>query len=189
MLKRTFAILAINIASLAIMSLISAPAAVAEEPDAVTTSSAASAFSVFHGKYNCTISFRTSEDVMSDPFTCDWAWEETLEGAMVQDTFKMYNPEGQTIFAGITLRTYNPQQERWVNTFLDVQGAGLGMFHGNPNGDEIHLQLIGEDESGQYISKIYFTEITDQGYRWHMERSYDDGASYKLWSEIRATRG
>ena len=86
-------------------------------------------------------------------------------------------------YRGTTWRTYDSAKKRWVSKWLQAGtdtpgGFTNGYFYGVFKDGEIHLKATGKDQQGEYMDRITFYEITKTGFRWKLDRSYDNG---KTW--------
>jgi hypothetical protein len=143
----------------------------------------AAAFGPVMGDHKCVLTYRGPEGELDQKADCRWHWYYKFEGRMVQDDFWMYGEDGNTVWAGSTIRTWDLANNRWNNMFLGVHDQGFGgMFHGVPAGDEIHMTVEGEDPDGRkHINRIFFYDIMDGAFKWRQERSYDGGETWTLW--------
>ena len=143
----------------------------------------AAAFDPLIGDHKCLLTFRGPDGELDQTANCRWHFFHKFEGRMVQDDFWMYGEDGSPVWAGSTIRTWDLAGERWNNMFLGVHDQGFGgMFHGVPNGDEIHLTVDGEDPDGRkHTNRIFFYDIEGGAFKWRQERSYDGGETWTLW--------
>lgn len=121
-------------------------------------------------------------------FNCDWSGKYTLEGTMFQDDFRMYNDNKQLIYAGTTLRTYVKSKKRWDMAFLASSSGHWPNFHGVWQENEMYITSQGVDAKGEHKTRIRFYDIQQGRFIWEMQKSYDDGKTWQLDSEIRAKR-
>ncbi len=111
-----------------------------------------------------------------------------LENRALQSDYYALDPQGNSIFRGTTVRTFAPALGGWVvhwsmaglpgYTYLEeqvVEGALVGEGHG----------LDGE---GQFVERYRYSGISDTTYTFEMERSYDDGNTWRPYANLRATR-
>ena len=167
---------------LALLFSVSCSIGMAEEPFPGAPPGAAS-FSPVMGDHKCLLTFRGPDGELDQTANCRWHFYYKFEGRMVQDDFWMFGNDGNPVWAGSTIRTWDLANNRWNNMFLGVHDQGFGgMFHGEPAGDEIHLTVDGEDPDGRkHTNRIFFYDISEGGFRWRQERSYDEGETWTLW--------
>ncbi len=117
----------------------------------------------------------------------EWAFGWVLNGRAVQDVIRVpadQTPTGE-VWVGTTIRVYDPKLDAWrVNWF----GPGAGLFCsliGRAHGDEIRQD--GSQHDGRPI-RWNFSDISDTGFTWRGYVSDDDGVTWRLEQEMRATR-
>jgi hypothetical protein len=167
---------------LAIFALLFLGTAAANElfPDAPP---GAGAFGPMMGDHRCVLTYRGPGGELNQTASCRWKWYYKFDGRMVQDDFWMYGEDGEPVWAGSTIRTWDLAKNQWNNMFLGVHDSGFGrMFHGVPVGDEVHLTVDGEDPDGRkHLNRIFFYDVEDGAFKWRQERSYDAGETWALW--------
>lgn len=143
----------------------------------------AAAFDPIIGDHRCEMTYRGPTGEMDQVAPCRWLWYYKFEGRMVQDDFWMLDGEGNPVWSGSVLRTFDLGTQQWNNMFLGVHGTGFGrMFHGKAVGDEVHLWVDGEDPDGrQHSNRIFFYDMDGGAFKWRQERSYDGGETWELF--------
>lgn len=106
-----------------------------------------------------------------------FAW--VLDGRAIQDVWILPG-----IFYGSTLRVYDPSIDAWHIHWSDPLKQLYTRQIGRAQGADI-VQL--GDAGGVHI-RWRFTDITSNSFRWRGERSADDGATWFLQADFRATR-
>ena len=110
-----------------------------------------------------------------------WTFRYYLWGMGIADDFVASTPDGRK-FYGTTYRIYNPASNKWEMRY--VSGQPLYWMHiegPHQPGNEMHFEATVE-RPGQspWMSKIFFTEITADSFKWHSHASPDGG---KTWIE------
>ena len=106
-----------------------------------------------------------------------WTGRFTLDGFAFEDDWV------STSLRGTTWRTFDPAKKRWVNRWLAAgvetpPGFTGNLFFGGWTDDKMVLKAEGEDLRGAYLDNIEFKNITDDGFLWTMDRSYDGGETW-----------
>lgn len=112
--------------------------------------------------------------------TLDWAFTRILDGHGVQDVLR--GDDGGT---GTTVRVYDPALGAWRVHWFGVTHGDFGTLTARAHGEEIRQD--GTQHDGRPI-RWNFSELTDTGFRWRGYISDDDGGSWRLEQEMRATR-
>ena len=154
----------------------------AAEPPWPGAPEGADAFSPIIGDHKCLMTYRGEDGELTEKADCRWHWYYKFEGHMVQDDFYMFSDQGDVVWTGSTLRTFEPGKARWNNMFLGSHGTGFGrMFHGSSVGDEVHLEVDLDNPDGStYQNRIFYYEVSDGAFRWRQERSDDEGKTWKV---------
>lgn len=169
------------VASLVLMTV--AGPVLAGEPPFTDAPEGAGAFGPMIGDHPCVMTYKGPDGKLDQVAKCRWLWYYKFNGRMVQDDFWMLGEDGNPVWAGSTLRTWDLQANRWNNMFLGVHGTGFGrMFHGVPAGEEVHVTVDGEDPDGRtHMNRIFFYDVKDGAFNWRQERSYDNGETWELY--------
>lgn len=119
-----------------------------------------------------------------------WTATYLNEGRMVMDDFKALAPDGRPISSYVTLRTYSEVSRRWeMSGLATLQPAAAIEWHGLWTGTEMLVVATGVDPSGRSIrTKIRFSDITPNGFRWESESSNDGGKTWTRTASLVATR-
>ena len=124
--------------------------------------------------------------------TGSWKGYYILDGSAFVDEFSM--PVGNGLYyRGMTWRTYDPAKKHWVNRFTlanvtKTLGFGDGPFFGTFKDGVMELTMKGKDEKGPWLNKIRFQEIEANRFFWTLDRSYDNGETWKRQGSIKAVR-
>ncbi|HVV78630.1 MAG TPA: hypothetical protein VHD59_03315 [Pseudolabrys sp.] len=102
-----------------------------------------------------------------------------LEGRAIQDVWNLYD-----IFYGTTLRVYDPSLDAWHIFWSDPVRQYYARQLGRKQGNDI----VQVGKAGELTARWTFTDIAPDSFRWLGERSADDGKTWMLDSDYRATR-
>ncbi|WP_196137552.1 hypothetical protein [Aliikangiella sp. G2MR2-5] len=132
------------------------------------------------GNWSCEWQKLDANGDVKNRANCQWDGRYTFNGNMVQDDFRMFNPQGDLVYAGTTLRSFSPQIEQWKHTYLAVMGGpSFEDFIGDKIDDEIHLSATRKSIDGQEtFMKIRFHSINKNSFRWESHTSTDK----KVWT-------
>ena len=93
--------------------------------------------------------------------------------------------EGEPFFEyGPTIRVYDPQLEAWRVTFNPTGSIGTTKLIARPDGDAILMEGHLPDDTP---TRWRFSEITEDSFLWQERDLADDGKTWVLSEEIRAT--
>jgi hypothetical protein len=128
------------------------------------------------------VEYNTDGSRQTDRGEIHFAW--ILQGRAVQDVF-IENERSDTMpkLYGTTVRLYDPVTDRWLVTFTDPPHRTMRMLVGGKVGDEIVLE--GTTTTGTPVRWI-FSEITNDRFHWHGERS--TGSGWRTYEEFTAHR-
>ncbi|HEX2994432.1 MAG TPA: SRPBCC family protein [Anaerolineales bacterium] len=114
----------------------------------------------------------------------EWHFNWILGGRGVQDVlFACDVPSHQF---GTTLRCYDAHMDAWHVSWMHPAGGEFVNLVGYKVGDRIVHEGVGTDTRRR--ERWSFTEITPTSFVWLGEASFDDGATWFLEQEMRATR-
>jgi hypothetical protein len=103
-----------------------------------------------------------------------------LEGRAIQDVWIL--PD---FFYGTTLRIYDPVIDAWHILWSDPLKQYYTRQIGRKKGSDIVQE--GTNDAGE-LTRWSFTNITSDFFRWHGERSTDQGKTWQLQAEFHAHR-
>jgi hypothetical protein len=94
--------------------------------------------------------------------------------------------EGQRFHEyGTTVRVYDPALKAWRCTWNPTGSSGTIILIARPDGDDIVME--GRAREG-HLERWTFSEITEDFFLWQGLRSDDEGETWVLTEEMRATR-
>jgi dienelactone hydrolase len=113
-----------------------------------------------------------------------WHFEEALEGAAIQDVWKIRDERGATVGHGMTVRFYDEEIDAWRVTWHGVLSRSVFRFLARKQGSEIVMD--GLDDAGD--SRWIFYELGPSSFRWRAVASPDAGRTWVSQQEMVATR-
>jgi hypothetical protein len=114
----------------------------------------------------------------------EWYFDWILGGRGIQDVLFAVGAPPQTY--GTTLRCYDPMQDIWYVSWMQPYGGEFVHLVGRQVGDRIVQEGGGSDANRR--ERWSFTEITPDTFLWLGEVSFDEGVTWQLEQEMRATR-
>lgn len=118
----------------------------------------------------------------------EWHFGWVLDGRAIQDVWispprNMRNRNLPKIGNryGTTIRVFDPKNRQWHITWINPVSGAHNTLLAKKIADNIVQE--GRDSNGN-IMRWVFTNITERDARWHGERSFDCGKTWKLESEF-----
>lgn len=117
-------------------------------------------------------------------------WQETrgrntirkiLKDKIVEENFEMPG------FTGRSVSAYNATQKKWFQTWVDDGGAYIALT-GGMRGKEMILSTAPVPQKPNAFSRMVFSQITEEGFRWRWEGTKDGGKSWTLQWELNYRR-
>ena len=120
----------------------------------------------------------------------EWHFEWILGGRAIQDVliFPAVGSKGGLTPAhkiGTSLRFYDPDASTWRVVWINPASGTMYKLSGGADGDRIVLD--GDSHDGEPTQWV-FEDLTESSFLWRGYVSDDDGASWRLIQEMRATR-
>ena len=116
------------------------------------------------------------------PGTADrWDFYCVGDGLAVQD---FWRPEGGSL--GTNLRTWNPDNDRWEIVWTATQTPGVTLISATQK-DDGSIVMLQESPIPTPLRRITFYPPDERGWRWVLEFSTDDGATWFEVYRIKAT--
>lgn len=111
-----------------------------------------------------------------------------LDGFMIQADYRALDPAGNVVFRGTSLRTYDPQKGAWSIKWVMANNSGYTDIVARMKDGELVSTGKGVDGGGEFIERYRFYDIRKNSYKFEMERSYDGGKTWRLFSKSAFTR-
>lgn len=100
------------------------------------------------------------------------------DGNALIDEYIMKNDQGDITFRGMSIRSFNPQKNHYQIVWLMPGHNGLTDLTATWKDGKWIGKGEGYDDSGSFLERFTYSEITDTSYTFHMDRSYDNGKSW-----------
>ena len=115
----------------------------------------------------------------------EWHFAWVLGGRGVQDVIWMVGepPEND----GTTLRCWDSRLGAWRVVFMSPGDGEFVTLVGRPEADRI-VQEVLDPSADVFTRRWTFSDITDNSFLWQAEGSSDDGVTWTVTHEMRATR-
>lgn len=110
----------------------------------------------------------TSHKARSDVY---WA----LDGMALIDEFRSIDANGDTVFRGLSFRTWDVQNQRVAIKWVMANSSGMTDIQAKWKDGELHMEGRGYDEGGEFLERARYYEISVDSYRFELSRSYDNG--------------
>ena len=114
----------------------------------------------------------------------EWYFNWILGGRGIQDVLFAAGASAHQF--GTTLRCYDPALDVWHVTWMQPYGGEFVHLIGRKVGNRIVQEGTGSDPRRR--ERWSFTDITPDSFSWLGEVSFDDGKTWLLEQEMRATR-
>ncbi len=110
-----------------------------------------------------------------------WKSWRAMDGWGVEDELRIVDASGNPKSLSHALRVYNADAKRWKNVGVDVYYGTMSQSTATWDGAAMVVSGQGTDGDGKsYLSRIRFSDITPNAFRYRADRSYDLG---KTWTE------
>lgn len=135
-------------------------------------------FGQFVGAWDVVVATKGNTGEIAE-LTGEWSFGWALSGRAIVDVWKVPGREH-----GVAVRYYDARIRAWRVSWSGPQTARQILFLAGQVGDEIVLE---GEEDGRPVRWI-FSEIGANSFRWRAVSSWDEGATWNLTQEMRATR-
>lgn len=121
--------------------------------------------------------------------SADWDFFWSFDGWGIQDNYRS-PPLGSKIDnersrqRGTNLRIFDPNEKKWIMTWLTVASKKPATFTAVSNDDEIVMRADTVDPNGNH-SRITFFDIRESSFEWKLEWSQDE----ENWLEVYRIHG
>lgn len=99
-----------------------------------------------------------------------------MEGCVIEEQFR----DGTSPFQGMSVSTWNPQQKRWQQTWVDNAGSYLDFNGEFANGSMILSREAIDKEGKRFHQRMVWKNIKPDSLDWSWERSDDGGKTWKV---------
>ena len=174
---------ALRITSLALAAcglvLLPLAASAAQAPALPTPPPETEQFAFLVADHDCK-TYRLGPDGKEVVAPAKWVGEYILDGWAIQDTWTQRQPSG-FVFHGTNIRSFNPTTQVWDNRWLPIGSLAWSYYSSEMHGERMVMQGgEGEDATGSFVNRITFHSVSERGFEWFQDRSYDGG---KTWNE------
>jgi len=107
-----------------------------------------------------------------------------LDGHGLADDWRALDETGRVIFRGTSLRCFVPATGRWTIHWVMADAPGYTYLEADWVDGEFLAEGHGFDGSGEFLERLRYSHITGTEYELVIERSYDGGQSYRLFSRL-----
>ena len=106
-----------------------------------------------------------------------------LDGTMLQADYRGLNPQGQVTFHGTSLRTWDPVAKIYTMKWAMSFSKGFTIIEAKTTDEgELVSTGWGEDGGGKFMERYRFFDFQEGGFKFEMDRSYDDGGSWNRFA-------
>ena len=134
-------------------------------------------FDFLDGQFVCDGQQLTGEGTYI-PFTGVWTGGYVLDGFAFADEFRVLAADGNPVFFGRNFRAFDAETGRWKIQWHEVVSGAWHELEGSKEGETIVLTTHARDQTGEYASRITFSDFTSDRFAWRDDRSYDGGKSW-----------
>lgn len=101
-----------------------------------------------------------------------------LDNTAMVDEFRSYDRNGNIIFSGISVRSFNSETNKIQVVWIVPGKEILTDIRAVTNGDSITTEAKGYDERGVFLERLVYYDIDVSSYSMNMDRSYDNGETW-----------
>jgi hypothetical protein len=103
-----------------------------------------------------------------------------LDGHAIQDDYLSLNKDGDIVFRGTSIRSYNPRTNKYQIVWIMPGYRGLTDISAELKDGKLVSTGKGYDYKGDFLERFEYYDIKNDSYKFKMDRSYDNG---KTWIE------
>ncbi len=112
-----------------------------------------------------------------------------LDGTMIQDDFRALDSSGKVVWRGTSLRTYDSQKGKFSIKWLMAYSSGYTDITAEMKDGELVSTGKGVDSGGRaFRERFRYYEIQKDSFKFQMERSYDEGKTWRRFANSIFTR-
>lgn len=101
-----------------------------------------------------------------------------LDGRALIDEFRSIDANGNTVFRGLSFRTWDVRNEHFGIKWLMANESGMTNIRAYWREGELHMEGSGNDEAGEFLGRARYYDIGPDSYRFERSRSYDGGETW-----------
>lgn len=118
-----------------------------------------------------------------------WHWYFILNGNALQDDWisVKLDKDGNdsTVVYGTNIRIYNAEENIWHMAWIHQDTQTLQTFTATNNNNDVIMR--GKNFLGREIRNTFF-DISENGFEWQQEWTFDEGKSWTIVAKIHCTR-
>ena len=130
--------------------------------------------------------FRPNAGASSNPATSSVTC--LFDGRVEMAEYRDLGPGGQVRFRGVSFHAWEPDRSERTTLWLMLGDPGHTLLVEEMRDGVLHAEGAGVDRSGSFLERSTTTFDADGGYRFDMERSFDDGETWRIFNVIEARR-
>lgn len=112
-----------------------------------------------------------------------------LDGHAIEDDYYDLNENGDVVFRGISIRSYNRNTKRFQIVWVMPGVKGITDIDAEWKDGKLVSTGKGYDGYGEFLERFEYYDITKDTYKFKMDRSYDGGNHWiENFSRIEAKR-
>ena len=112
-----------------------------------------------------------------------------LDGWAMQDNFLLLGQDEQVIFRGTSIRSFNAQTGKFQIVWVMPGYHGITDISAEWTDGKLVSTGKGYDGGGEFLERFEYYDITNDSYKFKMDRSYDGGNTWiENFSRLEATR-
>lgn len=102
------------------------------------------------------------------------------DGFVIQDEWRSLDANGNVVFRGISLRSYDVQKKNWSINWSMTNLTGYTIIEAEMKDGDLVSTGKGIDHQGrEFLERYRYYEIQEKDFNFEMERSYDGGATWQ----------
>lgn len=112
-----------------------------------------------------------------------------MDGFAIQDEWRSLGPNGNVTFRGVSLRSYDVVNKNWSITWSMINLSGHTIIEAKMEEGELVSTGKGIDHQGlAFLERYRYYDIHKEGFKFEMERSYDDGTTWQPVNNMHFSR-
>lgn len=112
-----------------------------------------------------------------------------LDGTAILDEWRHFDRAGNIVFRGASFRTFVPGADHWYVVWMMAGAEGYSELTAQLVQGEVRTSGRGRDAGGELLERGRFFDISERGFSFTLDRSYDGGVTWSSpFVALRATR-